>query len=175
MKKNKIIQVIAISLFLSIGSSFIVPSVSASATEVKTVYNEGTSITYSEFRNAMQVEFLNENTILIDGKIYDYNYVSNVLCEGLLGSEKPTTRNGYTIAAKRTVRWMIKNWSRIKNKIPAGAQKYFKIDGFIKAADKFFGVSDGIEDFLHSCFREMGMPEWANWAITNVIMLISPI
>lgn len=175
MKKNKIIQTIAISLFLATGSSFIVPAISASATEVKTAYNEGTSITYSEFRNAKQVEFLNENTILIDGKAYNYNDVANVLCEGLLGPEKPTTRNGYTIAAKRAVRWIIANWSRIERKIPDGAKKYFRIDSFLKAADKFLGISDGIEDFLHSCFREMGMPESVNWAVTNVIMLLSPL
>lgn len=178
MKRKKLTQAIALALLLVVGGS-IVPTVSASAAEITIVSDEkatekGTSITLSQFKNASTVEVLDENTILIDGKSYDFNYVANVLCKGI-DSQKATTRNAATVAIKKAAKWVVKNWTTIYNKIPEPAKKYFKLDGFMKVMDQYIGISDSIEDFLNSCFRDMGMPEWANWAITNAIMVLLPI
>lgn len=184
MKKNEISKIIALSLFLTVGSSVIIPTISASAAELKTIsisnYERGTSITISEFKNASEVEILDENTILIDGKIYDYSYVAGVLCESIdsqkqIGSKNQMMRSPASVAIKKAAKWVVENWPKIYNKLPNSVKQYFKLDGFMKVMDQFIGISDSIEDFFHSSFRAMGMPEWANWAITNVIMLLLPI
>ncbi|WP_160688665.1 hypothetical protein [Clostridium sp. C2-6-12] len=178
MKRKKLTQTIALALLLVIGGS-IAPSLSASAAEVTIASDQkatekGTSITFSEFKNASTVEILDENTILIDGKSYDFNNVANVLCKEI-DSQKATTRNPATAGIKKGAKWIVKNWQKIEKKLPDNVKKYFKLDAFMKVMDQYIGISDSIEEFLNSCFREMGMPEWANWAITNAIMVIIPI
>lgn len=81
-----------------------------------------------------------------------------------------------TAAIKKAYKWAIAHWDTIKAKVPEKFRKYLPAAPiFVKAADKFLGVSDSIEDFFHDTFRSLGMPETANWAITNVIMVIIPI
>lgn len=186
MKRKKLTQTIALALLLIVGSS-IVPTISASAAEVNVVSDKkdtekGTTITLSQFKNASQVEILDENTILIDGKSYDFDYVAGILCKGIdsettnISIDKATIlRNPATATIRTAAKWIVKNWNKIYNKIPDSAKKYFKLDGFMKVMDQYIDISGSIEEFLNSCFRDMGMPEWANWAITNAIMVIIPI
>ena len=179
MKKNKIFSIMTLALTLAIGVNTLVPSITASAQELTNkceVSNvqKNTTFTIEQFENASEIEFLDDDIILIDGQEYDFEVVADTLCKKV-NTIKPKTRNAATATIKKAAKWLVKNWNKVYNKLPNWAKQYFKLDGFISVMDQFIGISDSIEDFFHDCFRAMGMPESANWAITNVIMLLLPI
>lgn len=182
MNKNRLLSTMTLALTIAIGSNVIIPALSVSAKEKinenAITYNqeikEGTSITVEEFKNATSIEILDEDTILINEKSYDFAYVAGVLCNEI-DLTTPNTKSAASVTIKKAAKWVVTNWTKIYNKIPDSMKKYFKLDGFISVMDQFIGISDSVEDFFHNCFREMGMPESVNWAITNVIMLLLPI
>lgn len=175
MNRKKITQAIALALCLSTTSSVLAPSITASATEINMERNQSFDINLEGFKNASQIEIVDEYTILIDGSYYNFQDVANVLCEESGLNSSVNTKNAPTVAIKKAAKWIVSNWTTIYNKLPNNVKKYFKIDAFISLMDQFIGISDSIQDFLNSTFRAMGMPEWANWAITNVIMVLLPI
>lgn len=179
MKKNKIFSIMTLALTLAIGVNTLVPSITASAQELTNkceVSNvqKNTTFTIEQFENASEIEFLDDDIILIDGQEYDFEVVADTLCKKI-NTIKPKTRNAATVTIKKAAKWLVKNWNKVRKKLPAPLQKYFALDSFIKVMDKYIGISDSIEDFLNNCFRAMGMPESVNWAITNAIMLIIPL
>jgi len=179
MNKKLIYKLTVLSLVGVLSFSTIAPSV-ASASEL-TEKNKTQIITQTESEN---FEIINDHQISVDGEIYDlYDIADSIRSDIDYENENSKvnsiqTRNVATVvtkkAIKKTIKWMRKNWTKIYNKLPKWAQKYFKFDAFFSVCDQFIGISDSIEDFLNRTFREMGMPESANWAITNVIMILLP-
>lgn len=167
MKKNLILRLIAATLVIGV-STTILTSVAARATTNEINYNI----------KSENIKVIDDNTFEADGEKYKISEIVNSIRSDINYDDYETeiqSRNAATKGIKTAVKWVKKNWTKIYNKIPAPAKKYFKLDAFMSVADQFLEISDSIEDFFHSTFRAMGMPESVNWVITNVIMLLLPI
>ncbi len=127
----------------------------------------------------ISVNYSSSNFITIDGITYSAEDIANSIKPNIDYSvdygEGVMERSPATKAIKTAIRWLKGNWAVVYSRLPNWAKKYFQFSAFFKLADTFIEISDGVEDFLHRVFRAMGMPENANWFITNVIMFLLPI
>ena len=169
MKKQLISKLTVLTLLGTITSSALLPSLTAGATTVSSMHEYNTSID--------DIKILGEYLIEVDGIEYDLKEIANSIKADIdysIDYTDDSERSAATTAIKAALKWVKGNWTKIYNKIPSWAKKYFVFDRFISIADQFIGISDGIQDFFNRVFRAMGMPESVNWAITNVIMLLLP-
>lgn len=143
MNKRSLANIISVSLVLTLVTSFTLPVLSVSASELDVSQNVITS------------KDTNFDTLSLD---------SNMELKGA-----PTQ------AMKAAAKWVAKNWDKVYKATPSWAKKYISANMAFGLLDKFIGISDSIEDMFHRFFRSMGVPETANWAITNVIMWLLPI
>lgn len=164
MKKELIAKLTVLALVGTIGTTALAPSLTASASVV-----DGSSIN----------SFDNNKTITIEGIEYNLNDIADSIRADINYdidyNGENQERSAATKAIKVAINWLKSNWTKVYNKLPSWAKKYFKFDFFFSVCDQFIAISDSVQDFLNNVFRRMGMPENVNWAITNVIMLLLPI
>ncbi|WP_027634461.1 hypothetical protein [Clostridium hydrogeniformans] len=176
MKKHLISKLIILTLTCSITTAVIAPGTIAIADTVHIEQNAMTEI--------KDIKKIDENTVEVDGVRYNLldiaNYIKASLNDDVTKEyNEDLQRAPGSKVTKETLRiavkWLKENWTKVYDKCPNWLKGYLKFDLFFKAADQFIGISDTIEDLIKSAFRYIGVPETANWAITNIIMILLPI
>ncbi|MGE5627502.1 MAG: hypothetical protein ACM3X7_05210 [Solirubrobacterales bacterium] len=174
MNRKLILKLCALSIATTVGTSLVMTSsseVMAASTSNRTTATY-TSISKSKGEN---IKIINNDTFEIDGVRYSVSSISQSIKKDSIKTGSGFVTNSIkTDALRAGLKWLAANSTKIYNKLPAGLKKYFKIQMILKTADQFLSISDSFEDLLHHIFRELGVPETANWAITNIIMLASP-
>lgn len=106
----------------------------------------------------------------------------NEFCNSLTNStysEVETTRGKTSSAVKYMSKWLRVNYKIILRKCPKWLRKYIKIEPFIKALDKYAGISDSVEDYVYNVFRyilpKKYVSDWWVKKIAQTIMLCSPL
>lgn len=173
VKKTAFVLVMALSIN-TLGASF------AFASQTKgiapTVESENISSSKESTQKEVDIKIIDKDTFEVDGVKYSISSIGNSLKDKSPTTDSLIKPNSVpSVAIKKAFKWMVEHWTTIVSKVPTPLQKYLKLDLFMKAANQFLDISGSIEDFLHSTFRAMGMPETANWAITNIIMIALPI
>ncbi|MGL6058956.1 MAG: hypothetical protein ACRC17_11650 [Culicoidibacterales bacterium] len=164
MNKNLSSKFILATLSVALGTSVVAPTLLVSADVIKS-------------NNVISKA---NQTIAVDGVTYSIKEIAESIRSDIdytedYSSVAANERSVVTKGIKMAYKWLRSNWSKVYNKLPSWAKKYFVFDQFFRFADQWIGISSSIEDFLNRTFRSMGMPENVNWAITNVIMLLLPI
>lgn len=176
MNKELMLKFTALAVATTISSALVVTS----ASQVKAAsISDAYVVSSGENKNYDNMKVINNDIIEIDGVRYSISGIANSIKNDINRSSNPGSNIQPNSVPTQTIKfaykWIVSHWTTIYNKLPARLQKYFKIDFFTSVADQFIGISDSVEDFLHRTFRAMGMPETANWAITNIILLLLPI
>ncbi|MBU3183279.1 hypothetical protein [Clostridium estertheticum] len=174
MNKKAKLKLCALTLATTLGALTALTSVQ----EVQAaVVSNGISSTATA--NTEDIKIINEDTFEVDGVTYSISTIANSIKDNSANEDTIQPMSIPTAAAKvamkKGVKWLLKNKTLIMSKLPVGLRKYINIDKFVKAADKFIGISSGFEDLLHKVFRSWGMPEGVNKIITNIIMIAGPL
>lgn len=158
MNKRIISRIIVLAITGTMLANTITPNLTAYASEI----------------TSNEIPSSDKNFITIDGITYNAKKIADSIRPDV-NNNIAQDRGVATAAVKTALKWLKNNWRVVYKKIPDSMKKYVAFDRIFAVADQFVGISESVEDFFHSVFREAGMPENVNWFVTNVIMLLLPI